>query len=226
MTRPTWDQSFIDMAKGFAQRSKDPSTKVGAVIVGPDNEVRSLGYNCFPRGVNDNIPSRFDRPEKYKWFEHAERNAIYNAARVGIPLKGCHIYVSWIPCSDCARAIIQSGITALIVEDLSIPERWRADFLVSIPMLREAGIVIRRPDVVKGIEPFDILWRERFVTRADGATGKICGIAKGITKPLKITIWEWLTLTPRRKKRNVLDEHDSFETTINDLEASLVVASE
>lgn len=174
--RPTWDQMFLAIAKDAAKRSKDPSTQVGAVIVGPDNEVRSIGYNCFPRGADDGAPGRLERPTKYKWLEHAERNAIYNAARVGVPLKGCRMYVSWVPCSDCARAIIQSGITELVVEDLSIPERWRADFLVSLPMLREAGIRICQPDSHQRLDPLDILWHGRDFRSEDGSVAEILSV--------------------------------------------------
>jgi len=173
-TRPTWDQTFLALAKEVAKRSKDPSTKVGAVIVGPDHEIRSMGYNCFPRGVNDSAPKRLERPLKYKWVEHSERNAIFNAARVGIPLKGCSMVISWLPCSDCVRAIIQSGIVSIVVDDISIPSRWREDFVVSMTMLREAGIKICRPDSVNNyLDPFDILWKGMVSKRDDGLESTI-----------------------------------------------------
>ena len=86
-TKLVWDNRFLSMAKLIATWSRDRSTKVGAVIVGPNREVRSVGYNGFPRGVNDAIESRYERPGKYDWTEHAERNAIYNAARYGGPLR-------------------------------------------------------------------------------------------------------------------------------------------
>lgn len=187
-TRPTWDRTFLALAKEIAKRSKDPSTQVGAVIVGPDNEVRSLGYNCFPRGVDDGAPGRLERPLKYKWLEHGERNAIYNAARVGIPVKGCSMYISWLPCSDCARAIIQSGIDKLVVEDLSIPGRWRADFLVSLPMLREARISIRKPDTAFLLDPFNILWQGREVRQADGSVARIANVGVGNDRLLRVSL--------------------------------------
>jgi len=171
--RPTWDQSFLAIAKEMSKRSKDPSTKVGAVIVGSDNEVRSLGYNCFPRGVCDGAPGRLERPEKYSWLEHSERNAIFNAARVGIPLKGCRMYITWLPCADCARAIIQSGIEQLVVEDLSVPERWRQSFLVSLVMLCEAGIHVFQPDNRVEVSLLDLLWKGRSILRPAGETAGI-----------------------------------------------------
>mgnify|MGYP003729507523 CR=1 FL=1 len=146
-----WDEYFMSLAYQIAFKSKDASTKVGCVIVGPDNEIRTTGYNSFPRGINDDVPERQERPEKYKWIEHSERNAIYNAARVGIPLKGCRIYLPWIPCTDCARAIINVGITKIIVDDRpnnpwKSPERmsrWKDDMNRSLKMLSEAGVEIQ-----------------------------------------------------------------------------------
>src|SRR5678816_3286831 len=87
-----WDIRFLREAARIATWSKDRSTKVGCVIVGPSREIRSTGYNGFPRGVNDDVDERHARPMKYAYCEHAERNAIYNAARVGIPLEGCTLY--------------------------------------------------------------------------------------------------------------------------------------
>ena len=139
-----WDKKFLDLCGTIEKWSKDPSTQVAAVIVGPDNEVRSLGYNGLPRGVED-LPTRYEiRPEKYKWVEHAERNAIYNAARSGTPLQGCTIYLKWFPCTDCARGIIQSGITHMVCEhpDVEMPT-WGADFKISLQMFEEAGINVK-----------------------------------------------------------------------------------
>ena len=77
-----WQKYFYEMANLVAKKSKDKSTQIGAVIVGPDNEIRSTGYNSFPTGLNDDLEIRQQRPEKYYWIEHAERNALYNAARL------------------------------------------------------------------------------------------------------------------------------------------------
>lgn len=136
-----WNQRFMELAKHISTWSKDRSTKVGCVVVGPDNEIRSTGYNGFPRGVNDNVEARHARPEKYKWTEHAERNAIYNAVRAGVSLDGCCMYLCWFPCVDCARAIIQSGISDLLCcrPDFDHP-RWGDDFRTSHEMFSEAGV--------------------------------------------------------------------------------------
>lgn len=138
----SWHTYFLDMLDHISSKSKDKNTKVGCVIVGKDNEIRSTGYNSFPRGLNDDVPTRQIRPEKYFWFEHAERNAIYNAALVGIKLKGCRIYLNGIPCVDCARAIIQCGIKKVIIYKSSRNEEFelRHNANVSSEMLEECGV--------------------------------------------------------------------------------------
>jgi dCMP deaminase len=146
MTKINWDDLFMTEAYLAAMKSKDQNTHVGAVIVGPDNEVRSTGYNSFVRGLNDDVPDRQIPPEKYFWFEHGERNAIYNAGRVGIPLKGCRMYTNGIPCADCARGIIQSGIIEVIVDkswDEDNSEKWAENARRSLIMFAESGVNIR-----------------------------------------------------------------------------------
>ena len=141
---PKWDKRFVALAAEVASWSKDTSTKVGCVIVGPNREIRTTGYNGLPRGADDNNPARDVRPEKYKWYEHAERNAIYNAARVGVPLEGCTIYLTWFPCMDCARAIVQSGIKTLVSEEPDWNhERFGEDFLKSAQLFSETGVTVR-----------------------------------------------------------------------------------
>jgi dCMP deaminase len=139
-----WDARFIALAQFVSRWSKDRSTKVGCVIVGPNNEIRSIGYNGFPRGISDNEDDRHVRPIKYLWTEHAERNAVYHAALVGIPLKGCRMYLPWFPCMDCARAIVQSGIVELIAFEPDLTDStWGDEFKSSLQLLGEAGIRVR-----------------------------------------------------------------------------------
>ena len=113
-----WDDLWMTQAYNVARKSKDIQTHVGAVIVSPDNSKTIVGWNSFPRGIDDNIPERQERPEKYKWFEHAESNAFDNAARTGMATGGCRIYVTMFPCCSCSGRIIQNGITEVIVHDL------------------------------------------------------------------------------------------------------------
>lgn len=143
-----WHELFLQMAELVSMKSKDRSTKIGAVIVDGENSVRSVGFNGFPRHIDDDVDERHERPAKYRWTEHAERNAIYNAARVGIPLAGCAMYTTGraIACTDCARGIIQSGITVLYgrTERKEIHRakgsHWDEDLILAQKMLLEAGV--------------------------------------------------------------------------------------
>jgi len=138
-----WDKRFMQLAEQISLWSKDQSTKVGCVIVGENNEIRSTGYNGLPRGVDDTVQDRYLRPQKYLWTEHAERNAIFNAAFTGTSVAGCKMYLPWYPCVDCARAIIQSGILTLVAyePDWTDP-KWGEGFLVAKEMFKEAGIAV------------------------------------------------------------------------------------
>ena len=139
-----WDIRFLELAKHISGWSKDPSTKVGCVVVGEDREIRSTGFNGFPRGISDDNERLTDRSKKYPLICHAEENAIMHAARIGISLKGSTAFVTWPPCSRCARSLIQAGVQEIVypVTD-GIPERWMEDFTISNGMLLEAGIVVR-----------------------------------------------------------------------------------
>ena len=139
-----WDRRWMDLASLVSTWSKDQSRKAGSVIVNERNVLVSLGWNGFPRGILDDVPSRHERPVKYLWTEHAERNASFNAAAEGHPLKGCRLYVQMYPCADCARAIIQSGIQEVI----SIAPNWndstyQKSYQVTGKMLSEAGVSVR-----------------------------------------------------------------------------------
>lgn len=144
------DYAFMADAEAFANNhSKDKSTKVGALIVKNDGTPLSWGYNGFPRGANDNDEKRHERPLKYLWTEHAERNAIYNAARSGIELAGSRLYVTTlISCPDCARAIIQAGIKTLFIQKKALDpanqkgKDWLAEWEFTKGMLQECGVEI------------------------------------------------------------------------------------
>jgi dCMP deaminase len=144
VTTTPWDIRFIELARHIAQWSKDPSTKVGCVVVGPDREIRSTGFNGFPRGIADTTARLSDRDQKYPLICHAEENAIMHAARIGVALKGCVAYVTWPPCTRCARSLVQAGVGEVVFPaDLEIPDRWRDDFDLSMTMLAEAGVRTR-----------------------------------------------------------------------------------
>ena len=140
-----WNYRFLAVADLVATWSKDPSTKTGAVVVGPDKEIRATGYNGLVRGVNDDVAERMERPTKYDFFEHAERNAIYNACLTGTSLRGCTIFFFFFPCTDCARAIIQAGIKEVvtyeyITTDSDPKNTWRDKLNYSAQMFEEAGV--------------------------------------------------------------------------------------
>jgi dCMP deaminase len=145
---PGWDEYYLDICKVVAARSKDPHTQIGCVIAGPAHEIRSTGYNSLPRGIRDDVLERLERPTKYLWMEHAERNAIYNAARCGTPLEGCTLYVEIMPCMDCARAIVQAGIREVIISGARMSQ-YTSDYYdehfrnVEV-LFKEAGVKVRR----------------------------------------------------------------------------------
>jgi|TARA_B110000263_G_scaffold34814_1_gene26547 dCMP deaminase len=139
-----WNERFLNLATHISNWSKDPSTKVGCVVVGPDNEIRSTGFNGLPRGIEDNEERLNNREIKYPMICHAEENAIMHAARIGISLKECTAYVTWPPCTRCARSLIQAGIlTVIYPKNAEIPERWASDFELSMSMFKEAGIELK-----------------------------------------------------------------------------------
>lgn len=140
-----WTEYFYNIAQQVKEKSKDNNTKIGALIVGKDKEIVSTGYNSFPRGIEDEKTKRQSKPEKYFWFEHAERNAIYNAARIGVSTKGCTMYLTCgIPCADCARGIINAGISKIfIMRDAGAQsKKWEDSAARSNEMFSEAGVKI------------------------------------------------------------------------------------
>ena len=103
-----WHRRFFQLAHHVSNWSQDPSTQVGACIVNDDKQVLSLGFNGFPRGVNDSDERYNDRSTKHLFVCHAERNALDNAPH---SVEGCTMYVPLLPCNECAKSIIQNGIT-------------------------------------------------------------------------------------------------------------------
>lgn len=145
-----WHKRFLKVVNEVASWSKDRNSKMGSMIMTPDRIPRSYGYNGFPRNIDDDVDERHGRPQKYKYFEHSERNAIYNCAREGTPTKGCYMYIAYAPCSDCARGIIQAGITKIFIpKDAKIDNtsKWEEDWKYSKEMLDEAGVEIHYIDM-------------------------------------------------------------------------------
>jgi dCMP deaminase len=141
-----WTEYFLEIAEVVKLKSKDQSTQIGAVVVGEGRNVLSTGYNSFPRGLDDSLQERQERPEKYFWMEHAERNAIYNAALEGVSLKNSTIYLtSGLPCMDCARGIVNSGIKVVWCKKVCTTknkEKWEESQMKSLQLLNECGVEI------------------------------------------------------------------------------------
>lgn len=138
--RESWDDWFISLAQFYAQRSRDPSTKCGAVIVRPDNTVASIGYNGFPRGIDDRPELYENREEKYKRVVHCEMNAVLSARE---PLHGYTLYL-WpaLSCDRCTVHMIQAGIKRVVAntptEDML--SRWGDSMKLSMSLYEEAGV--------------------------------------------------------------------------------------
>lgn len=144
ITNGKWLGRLLKMAKDVASWSKDDSTKVGSVITTNNGKPVSWGFNGMPMGVNDDVPERHERPIKYKWFSHAEQNAM-DLAPVG-DLSDCVMFVTFSPCSRCAQSIINKQIKTVVVDANftvdKMPERWQEDMKVAVEMLEEAGVRI------------------------------------------------------------------------------------
>lgn len=145
-----WEIRFMDLARHIASWSKDRSKKVGAVIVDDDKRVISMGYNGFPQHFDDNIEERHQKPLKLFYMVHAEANALYSANRAGIKTKGTTIYVTFPPCSECAKGIIQSGIKRVVCCPInSDKSSWIKTTKEAKKMLEEAGVEINYiPEII------------------------------------------------------------------------------
>lgn len=132
-----WDIRFLELAKHISNWSKDPSTKVGAVIVDAERRVVSMGYNGFPRRVEDLEERLNDRPTKYAMVAHAELNAILSSPN---SVKGTTVYVWPLPpCNECAKSIIQSGVKKVVAPKI-IHERWGLSNELAMTMFKESGV--------------------------------------------------------------------------------------
>lgn len=158
---PTWDVLFMRLVYEVASKSKDPKTKIAAYIVGPNHEPISFGFNGIPRNVNDVLKDRSERPRKYLFYEHGERNAIFSVARVGGPtLIGTTMYTQSMPCADCGRAVIQSGISTIVTHSpyekifSYLYDTWTESCNTTVEMFQEAGIKCRTVDDLIGVTAY------------------------------------------------------------------------
>jgi len=141
----SWDEYFFDLLPLIASKSKDPHTKVGCIIIGEGKEIKTTGYNSFPRGLRDNVPERLERPEKYNWIIHAEQNAICNASRNGVSLLNSIMYLHGLPCMSCACSIVQAGIKEIVYKELDVSKsiKYAEEIKKSRILLEECGVNLR-----------------------------------------------------------------------------------
>lgn len=146
----TWDELFMKMVYLMAEKSRDPRTKIGAVLV-KDKRVISTAYNGFPARVND-LESRYkNREDKYKFVVHAEDNSILTASRFGISTVGSILYTNGVPCCECAKSVIQGGIEEVVIHH-QWPDMthsiWLESTAVTRIMFHEANVKIRILDCI------------------------------------------------------------------------------
>lgn len=158
-TDEQWRDQLAD-AYTYAQFSQDRSTQNGGFLLGDNDQVIGVGWNSFPEGVQD-LEERHERPAKYEFTEHAERNCIYDAASQGFRTSGSTLVVAWAACADCARAIIQAGVirvvTHLQAQEQCVPTDgtvdWQASIANALTMMEEAGVEVLFYDGKVGAEP-------------------------------------------------------------------------
>ena len=136
-----WNKRYMNLAKEVSTWSKDPSSQIGAVAIGPKGQVLSQGYNGFPRGIEDTEYRLYNREIKYKHVVHAEMNCIFNATYTGVSLDGASMYVYGLPvCTECAKGIIQVGIKSVYMNNIEKPERWKSSIEDAQNMFDEAKV--------------------------------------------------------------------------------------
>jgi dCMP deaminase len=170
----SWDDYFYAIAEVVLQKSKDQDRKVGAVVTGEGNVILSTGFNGFARGIRE-TKARYKDAEKLLWITHAETNAIFNAARAGVPLVGGTLYATTYPCAGCAQAIVQAGIVRVFTRGgywIKTANSNRYDIAPAI--FAEAGVVVDAPRIRDHEVEFWTKWdaerREREASAADQKT--------------------------------------------------------
>lgn len=145
MINSKWDARFMRLSKEISTWSKDPSSKIGAVVVNDERRILSTGYNGFPRGIEDTEERLNNKEEKYPRIVHAELNALLGALYNGVSVKDATLYVYGLPvCADCTKSVIQAGIKRVVVNMSAIDnEKWGRQWNeISKPMFQEAGVFI------------------------------------------------------------------------------------
>ena len=140
-----WDKRFMELAQQISTWSKDPSSKIGAVIVNDERRILATGYNGFPRGIDDSDERLNNKDEKYPRIIHAEMNALMNALYNGVAVKGATLYVYGLPvCPSCTKCVIQAGIKRVVIPSEKTDKgNWQEVWdTQSSEMLKESGVQI------------------------------------------------------------------------------------
>ena len=139
-----WDKRYINLVKEVATWSKDPSSKIGSIVVSSGGSVLAQGYNGFPRGIEDREDRLNDRSVKYDYMVHAEMNSIYNATYNGECLVDSTIYIYGLPvCHECAKAIIQVGISRVVsIRTKELSPKWKDSCTIALDLFEEAGVEV------------------------------------------------------------------------------------
>lgn len=139
-------REILILVDAVSQLSNDASTKIGAILADDEGTIQTAGANNIPEGVNTDDDSRHERPKKYFFYEHAERNAIYAAAKNGICTEGLTLYTTGVPCADCARAAIRSGVSRVVAWEKALSpgatSRWEESRNAGLEMLHESNVEV------------------------------------------------------------------------------------
>jgi dCMP deaminase len=147
-----WHEYYLNQLPQVAAKSKDPSTKVSCIAVSEEHHSLLSTFNGFAIGVKDNImevAERYERPLKYSFILHAEQNLVSLAARHGIRLKSCTVYIGWHPCNVCANLLIQAGVRQIVIDgdskeynDQRLQERWKESVEIASTLFSEAKVEV------------------------------------------------------------------------------------
>tara|TARA_Y100001937_G_scaffold27190_1_gene39024 strand:- start:21137 stop:21598 length:462 start_codon:yes stop_codon:yes gene_type:complete len=138
----TWKSRYLDLAERISHWSKDPSTKVGCIVIGKDGQVLSQGFNGFPRKFSDDLELYVMRETKYRFIVHAEMNAIYHATLNGISLKNSVFFIHGLHvCHECAKALVQVGAKGVVMRQTKeTSTKWAESFHYAQEILTQGGI--------------------------------------------------------------------------------------
>ena len=157
---PDWDEWFMRQVYLISTKSKDPSSKIGSVIVN-NNQIVKIGYNGFPVKINDSIKERYERPLKYSFTSHSEANAITFAAKDGVKTDGCVLYTNGQCCIECTKLVIQSGIKRVVYhkqfEDKwneLYRDQWKGHKEISTILFKESGVILQPLDKILNVNAY------------------------------------------------------------------------